>query len=265
MIKRGKRIIKRILRMDRPISLDDSYSYPPECKERRIFYGQYGEDIKISELFKNKKEPGFFVEVGAMEGIRFSNTYLFEKKGWKGICIEPHPFYFNLLEKNRRGSICVHAAAGKEDKDTTTFYSNFRGSMSTLDKELEGFFRSHYGRFFGGFKEIEVPLITLNSILEKNHIGGAIDILSIDTEGTETDVLRGFDFEKFSPRVVIAEISIRKEPVMEYLKNQGYTLSCTNPSNAIFCRDREDAEVIRLMNVVGKQIVPGHPLEENEK
>jgi FkbM family methyltransferase len=181
--------------------------------------------------------------------------------GWKGICVEPHPDYFRLLKENRRGSVTIQAAAGKEDKGSVDFYTNFRGSMSTLDKSLEGFFRSHYGNFFGGFKVIQVPLVTLNTLLERNGAPVPIDILSIDTEGTEEDVMRGFDFKHYAPRVVIAEISIRKEPVLAYLEGQGYVFACSNPSNAIFCKSGEDAELVRRTNVEGTQLAPPHPLE----
>ncbi|MFH0806301.1 MAG: FkbM family methyltransferase [Candidatus Brennerbacteria bacterium] len=254
-----KNAVKKAVGNAPAANLDATYSYPPTWLSTRKFYGQYGEDLKILPLFA--KGRGYFVEIGAMEGIRFSNTYLLELMGWEGICMEPHPDYFELLEKNRPRSITIRAAAGKEDRGSVDFYTNFRGSMSTLDKNLEGFFKSHYGKFFGGFKTIQVPLVTLNTLLQKHHAPTPIDVLSVDTEGTEKDVFLGFDFKRYVPRVVIAEISIRKEPVLAYLAREGYVLACTNPSNAIFCRNEEDAEVVRRMNVEGTQLAPPHPLD----
>jgi FkbM family methyltransferase len=259
--------IKNILGVGviKDLDLNGAYNYSESWMADKYFYGQYGEDSKLRTLFKNKKD-GYFVEVGAMEGVRFSNTFLFEKKGWKGICIEPHPDYFNLLQKNRSKSIAVQAAAGGSDKDGVDFYTNYRGSMSTLDKNLEGFFKSHYGSFFGGFKTIKVSQVTLNSVFEKYKAPIDIDLLSIDTEGTEEDVLSGLDFNKYNPRVVIAEISIRREPVERIMKQLGYIECCTNPSNAIFCKSEEDAEIIRNTCVAGEQVEVLHPLDEiNEK
>src|SRR4030042_7031638 len=109
--------LKKILGIKR-VSIADfnqSYSYPADWLEQREFYGQYGEDIKVWPLFRNQ-QSGYFVEVGAMEGIRFSNTYFYELRGWKGICVEPHPDYAKLLKKNRPGSAVIQAAAGTEDK-----------------------------------------------------------------------------------------------------------------------------------------------------
>ncbi|MFA6407407.1 MAG: FkbM family methyltransferase [Candidatus Paceibacterota bacterium] len=257
---------RRMLGVDRPLLVDanSAYSYPSSWMKSHRFYGQYGEDAKLKNLFSGKKD-GYFVEVGAMEGIRFSNTYLFERMGWKGICIEPHPDYFSLLQHNRPGSILIRAAAGGTDKDAVDFYTNYRGSMSTLDKSLEGFFRAHYGSFFGGFKTIQVPQVTLNSVFEKHHVPISIDLLSLDTEGTEEDVFGGFDVKKYMPRVIIAEISIKREPVERIMKELGYVECCTNPSNAIFCRNEEDAEVVRNTCVVGEQVTIPHPLDEHHE
>lgn len=255
-----KEKIRGMMKSASTATLDSLYAYPPEWVKRRHSYGQYGEDIKILPLFSGKTS-GWFVEVGAMEGVRFSNTYLFELLGWKGICMEPHPDYFPLLKKNRPHSIAIHAAAGKEDKGAVDFHTNYRGFMSTLDGSLEGFFKSHYGTFFGGFKTIQVPLLTLNTALGMHHAPSPIDILSVDTEGTEADVLEGFDFERYAPRVVIAEISIRKEPVFASLARHGYKFACANPSNAIFCRSEEDVDVICRTNVVGEPLSPQHPLD----
>lgn len=242
-------------------NFNQSYVYPNDWLNSRKFYGQYGEDIKLWPLFCNQ-QSGYFVEVGAMEGVRFSNTYFCELRGWKGICIEPHPDYVNLLKHNRPNSAVLQAAVGREDKEAVDFYANYRGSMSTLDKSLEGFFREHYGSFFGGFKQIKVSLLTLNTILRKEKAPVPIDILSIDTEGTERDVLEGFDIEYYAPRAVIAEISIRREPVEEYFQSHGYILCCSNPSNAIFCKNKEDVEMVRTTNVVGTQVATPHPLDE---
>lgn len=254
--------IRKFLGIKEITSLDSLYVYPSDWISQRKFYAQYGEDLKLLPLFQDQS-GGYFVEIGALEGIRFSNTYLFERLGWKGICVEPHPDYIYLLKNNRPGAIIIQAAVGKEDKKEVDFYINYRGSLSTLDKELESYFKSNYKPWFGGFKKIKVPLLTLNTILEKNNAPIPIDIISIDTEGTEADILTVFDIIKYSPRVVIVETAIRKEPVEDYMKKNGYILACSNPSNGIFCRDKEDVDVICSTNVVGIQISPRHPLDQD--
>ena len=236
------------------------YTYLDISIAKKKFYGQYGEDSLLWQLFRDTKS-GYFVEVGVMEGIRFSNTYFFEQAGWKGICIEPHPDYINLLRENRPNSTVIQAAIGNNNKEEVDFYITNRASMSTLHKELEGFFRSHYKSWFHGFEKIKVSLIILNSVLKKYNAPAPIDILSIDVEGAEKDVLENFDIKKYSPRVIIAEISVRREPVEEYMKKNGYILCCANPSNAIYCRDENDANIVYSTRIVGEQSSPKHPLD----
>ncbi|MBN2585364.1 FkbM family methyltransferase [Patescibacteria group bacterium] len=245
-------------------SLDATYVYPDSWISQRKFYGQYGEDLKLLPLFAGEKD-GYFVEVGALEGIRFSNTYYFERLGWRGVCVEPHPDYIDLLKSNRPGSTVIQAAVGKEDKAEVDFYTNYRGSLSTLDPQLSSYFKNHYGSGFGGFKTVKVPLLSLNSILNQYQAPCPIDIISIDVEGTERDVLDGFDIDKYAPRVVVVEVSIKREAIDEYMAKHNYILACSNPSNAIFCRSAADANLVRETNVVGTSHSPKHPLDDSHE
>jgi len=103
------------------------------------YYSQHGEDFILNKIFPNPN--GFFVEVGCIDGLRFSNTLFFEKKGWKGICIEAHTSYIDLIKSNRLNSRVVHCAIGEKDEGIVTFYANARGSLSSLDKTEEERFK----------------------------------------------------------------------------------------------------------------------------
>ncbi len=96
------------------------------------YFSQFGEDYLLWKIF-NQKPSGFFVEVGGLDGIRFSNTYSFELEGWNGVCIEPHPDYFPLLKINRPQSHCIEAAVGKCNGFIELF-AEPRGEFSTTDK-----------------------------------------------------------------------------------------------------------------------------------
>eukprot|EP01028_Stygiella_incarcerata_P012146 TRINITY_DN7303_c0_g2_i2.p1 TRINITY_DN7303_c0_g2~~TRINITY_DN7303_c0_g2_i2.p1 ORF type:complete len:427 (-),score=-84.01 TRINITY_DN7303_c0_g2_i2:593-1873(-) len=167
------------------------------------WYSQNGEDFILNELLKNTTN-GFFVEVGCIDGLRFSNTYKFEKKGWKGICIEAHQDYIPFLQKNRSNSTVLNYAVGEKDEDNITFYANSRGSLSTLDKSQEEHFKSHYGEWFTGFKEQIVKKRTLTTIFEENCVKD-IDILSIDIEGYEIEAIEGLNFAKYQPKIIVVE------------------------------------------------------------
>lgn len=168
-----------------------------------MYYSQHGEDFILDQIFKDKKD-GFYVEVGCIDGRRFSNTLFFEEKGWGGINIEAHPDYIASLKENRPNSEVVHAAVGDHEQESVTFYTNRRGSLSTLDKQQEKIaFRDH-GKYFEGFSETKVPMRTLTSIFEDLGVS-EIDILSLDIEGGEKDALNGLDFNKYKPKVLVIE------------------------------------------------------------
>jgi hypothetical protein len=76
---------------------------------RNSFYSQNGEDYLLSQFF-NLKNDGFFIDIGAFDGIHLSNSYTFEKKGWRGICVEANPKYFEICKENRPKSICLNLA-----------------------------------------------------------------------------------------------------------------------------------------------------------
>jgi hypothetical protein len=76
---------------------------------KKNYYSQYGQDKWLEKNIFSDLEDGFFVEVGADDGVDKSNTLYFEQKGWKGLCIEPSPSRFLLLKKNRK-CICENVA-----------------------------------------------------------------------------------------------------------------------------------------------------------
>ncbi len=233
---------------------------------RTKFYSQHGEDSIIWPLFRRQRHPGTFVEIGALEGMRFSNTYSFERAGWSGVCVEAHPKYYQMLKSNRPGSTCVHAAAGCSDRDSITFYINDRGTLSTLDPSLGDTFKETHTRYFHGHTKQSVPLRTLNTILDRAGMKGPIDVVSIDVEGTEADVIRGFDLGRFAPRVVIVELMIeeRRQTIMQLMSNADYILARELGCNLIFTANQRDANVIAMAKPSRKLIVVPHPLDNNE-
>ncbi|HEX3053271.1 MAG TPA: FkbM family methyltransferase [Aggregatilineaceae bacterium] len=228
------------------------------------YYSQHGEDFLLWQLFKDQAAPGYFVEVGALDGTRFSNTYSFEREGWTGICVEAHPDYIPLIKRNRPNSICVWAAAGDHDGEIT-FYTNSRGSLSTLDPSMEGFFRQNYGRYFTGFKPVQVPIKTLNTILSEANAPSAIDIVSIDVEGAEMLVLQGFDLTHYSPRVLVIEAldTDFEQNLDAHLQNHGYQRARTFGGNIFYCRSLADMDILAKASLKGYTLThTTHPLDK---
>lgn len=214
------------------------------------YYSQQGEDCVIASIFKGKTD-GFYVDVGAHDGIRFSNTYHFDLMGWNGVCCEPHPRFFELLKKNRPRAICLDKAVSNY-QGRTTFYANSRGALSTLDKNLESSFKS-YGEWFTGFEETEVEVDTLNNLLEGRC--SEVDIASIDVEGTELSVLQGFNLGRWKPKVLVIETN-KQEDVDKFMEEAGYIMVRRIPPNTIYLHPSAAGQIdtIRMAKGPGKLI-----------
>lgn len=114
-------------------------------------YSQHGQDTFVYEaFFKGRTEPGTFVDVGAYDGVTFSNTLLFERLGWMGVCVEPLPPAFSKLRSSRK-AICVNCAvadrAGEamfvEAEMPAPFEQMYSGLKANLDDYHTRLIREH--------------------------------------------------------------------------------------------------------------------------
>jgi FkbM family methyltransferase len=199
------------------------------------YYSQNGEDFLLSQFFKDAS--GFFVEIGCIDGRRFSNTYFFELRGWKGICVEAHRDYIQLLKANRPNSKVIHCAVGEADEPQAVFYANARGSLSSLDPTTEERWRRDYAQYFSGFQQQIVSKRTLTTIFTEAGVSG-IDILSLDIEGYEVQALSGLDFKKFSPSVLVVESDSdeHREKIAAMVTPHGYRLALDLGGNLFYSR-----------------------------
>ena len=223
-----------------------------------MYYSQNGEDFLLWSLFKRKTTPGVFVEVGALDGIRFSNTYSFECEGWMGVCIEPHPDYFPLLRANRLGSYCIQAAASNHT-GKVEFFAEPRGEFSTL---IEANTQNEMlSKKMEGYKKIIVSTVTLDSILENASINPPIDFVSIDVEGAELNVLNGFNLALYRPSVLVIEANdeVYNNKLDAYMQQHRYfKAGRLGRSNNFYCRSWLDA--VRLAFKPINCTVHIHPL-----
>ena len=152
----------------------------------------------LQELFVaiklNFKKNGFFVEFGATDGVTLSNTNLLEKKlDWNGILAEPSLKFKDDLIKNRNCNIdfrCVYKKSG----DLILFNEVEDGEFSSINKYSESDMNVHFRKTK---QKYEVETITLESLLDEYNSPNVIDYLSIDTEGSEYDILKVFNFNKY--------------------------------------------------------------------
>ncbi len=195
---------------------------------RETFYSQYGQDKYIYEhFFKNKKDPGIFIEIGAYNGITLSNTYFFEKHlGWRGICIEPLPEVFEKLKENRPLSKCFRGCIS--DKNQWAQLIHVTGPSEMLSGLAKKYDQQHLKRIdyelkeLGGKMEIiKVPCCRLPDLLEKFQIFH-VDYLSIDVEGGELEILKSIDFNKFEITIISVENNYQDPEFKRFLEQNGY-------------------------------------------
>lgn len=173
----------------------------------RLISSQCGEDLIIESIIPLKKD-GLYVDVGANHPIKYSNTFLFKMKGWRGINIEPNPFRMKLFSIFRKSDVNLNIGIGVNESEMD-FYIFDEHTLSTFDANSAEEFKKIGHKVK---KTIKVNILPLRNILEKYCDGKQIDILSIDTEGYDLEVLKSNDWDKFRPRFVIIEtLEYRKD------------------------------------------------------
>ena len=173
----------------------------------------------LNEL--NFKRNGFFVEFGATNGVDFSNSHILEKHfNWNGILAEPAQKWHQDLNRNRSANIDYHCV-WKDSGEVLMFNETEIGEISTID------YYTHFDQFSKerqNGKRYEVTTTSLIDLLDKYNAPKIIDYLSIDTEGSEFEILNNFDFESHKFRVITCEHNFTnsREKIYKLLQSKGY-------------------------------------------
>jgi FkbM family methyltransferase len=189
-------------------------------------YAQLGQDLLALKFFSfYPARDKFFLDVGAFDGIGFSNTHLFFESGWRGVCVEPVLKNFVKLQKLYEGEevITVRAAASDFDGQlelnvaTIPWAEDWGSDVSSPSDDAKERWPDYVWE-----KEV-VPTTTINKILNANKVD-RVDFVSIDVEGQELAVLRGFDLAKYQPHLIVVEYSnkFERQELSEHLKKHGY-------------------------------------------
>lgn len=170
----------------------------------------------FQDLFVDKilnKNDGVYCEVGALDGVTQSNSYYLEKElGWKGILCEPNKKYLQQLKKNRPNNIIILDPIYSENNKTVDFYEFDGGRSGIYDKNM-------------GVANYKLNTITLNKVFEKNLVDNKIDYLSIDTEGTEFEIIKGINFEIYKPEIITIEHNYnikKRNKIYKFLREKNY-------------------------------------------
>jgi len=194
------------------------------------WYAELGVDQFIYDSHFSGKRDGVMIEVGAGPPEYLSMSKGFRERGWRTICIDPNPFYANLHRKE--GNEIYECAISDHDEDDSSFFvHNFNSN-----NEQDAMSYSSLGMRYKGehnLSEIKINVRTLNCLLQKILVE-KIDLISIDTEGWELEVLKGFDLKKYQPEVIMVENLHNEKEVSDFLQNFRYRNCKKSAVNTIY-------------------------------
>jgi len=192
------------------------------CKKS---YSQDGEDAVLSAFCSDVNSKGFYVDIGALHPLRFSNTQLFYEKGWNGLNIDATPGSMEEFNKIRTRDINLEVGISHED-GVLTYYLFEEPALNSFNEEISK------SRIELGWKlknEIPVKTMTINKILESNlKPNQQIDFINIDIEGLDYQVIKSLDFEKYAPKFfLIEELDYVEKDFLDYGQSEIYKLLCS--------------------------------------
>ncbi len=202
----------------------------PDFLKANFSYSQQGEDIILSTLFK--KNNGFYVDVGAYDPARYSNTKIFYDRGWNGINIEPDLRGFKKFTVKRRRDLNFNYAIGTKSEEKIFYMFNER-ALNTFSNELAQE-RMTSEKMIKKLTKIK----PLAEILDEAQISQEIDFMTIDVEGWEMEVLKSNNWHKYLPRTILVEIygDVLTSEAYAFLKEKGYNLYVKLGITSIFNR-----------------------------
>jgi len=187
-----------------------------KMKEGITYYSQFGQDKWVLKDIFNFKREGYFVELGAGDGINKSNTYTLEKGfNWKGLCIEANRDLFEKLKSNRK-CICINECVSNDKKKVKfSVGKGLNNGIVNIGNNFE-------------YKET----IKLEDIFNRNNVPKIIDYFSLDVEGHEFEILKNFPFNKYT--FLAINIERPNKELLNLLKTSGYIKVGSNPCDSLF-------------------------------
>ena len=202
----------------------------------KTFYKKNYREFNASKLLDKKMlkfinyNNGYFIEIGAHDGIHHSNTLYYEKyKNWSGILIEPSEYFKNLIKNRSKKNKFFNCGCGEFgiDENEILIESGDRSFVKKyVENNLQNFFLRKGKQANHKFKEKKIKLRNLNSILTESEAPIFIDFFSLDVEGSELKVLKGNDFNKFNFKFILVECVNEKKfnEVYNFLTGKNYEL-----------------------------------------
>lgn len=201
-------------------------SMRPEAVLYRQSFSQEGEDLVLARIFENLEiSNGFFVDIGAHHPCRFSNTYYFYQRGWRGINVDAMPGTKKLFERMRSRDITIECGVGAQEGVLKYFAFNEPALNTFSEQEANKKNVPPYHVV----ETLQIPVVTLKQILDEHLPSGTqIDFMTIDAEGFDHEVISSNDWSRYRPRVILVELlntgieNLEAHPIAQLLRSQDY-------------------------------------------
>lgn len=205
-----------------------------------MYYSQSQEDMFLNEtIFKNKRN-GVYIELGALDGVLYSNTKFFQDTlNWTGILIEPHPDKFQLLKKNRPNNFLFNnLVSNRTEPLEYRYFVDHHAAVSGIEDTLS---QHHLDTYFETQMDLPQNKIliqpkSLSEIVSETALV-YIDLLSLDVEGHEYEVLKSWNFSIPIDVILIEMLGVqpeRDEMCREILADNNYRLVTKYKHNEIW-------------------------------
>ena len=212
--------------------LRDAPELPTIDQKDAFFRSQAGQDrwifenLMASNVEDVRNRGGFFIEFGARDGAEHSNTYFFEHfLGWNGLLIEASPSELGNILQNRPGSAIVHGAVC--DRGIITLFDTGLPGMSG---DKESYDSERFSELKDGAKEYEVKCYPLDYLVKYFKIE-EVDLMTVDTEGSELSALKTFPFNRVKPKLIAVELLVGNKErdsdrmaLTSFMESKGYKI-----------------------------------------
>ena len=196
-------------------------------KDKKNITSQIYQDVCASFIIGEKYDKTF-LEFGATDGLHYSNSYMLENNlSWQGVLSEPSPQWHDALKKNRKNSKIISKCIWKESGKKLDFFMSDQGELSTLKDYIESDKISMPGntevRKKSG-KTISVETISLNDVIKVYFDNVCPSYISIDTEGSEYEILKSFNLKIYRPKLFTIEHNFteNESKIDEHFISHGY-------------------------------------------
>ena len=212
-----------------------------------LSHSQQGEDLIVESIlgYLGITKPSY-LDVGAADPIRINNTYLFYRKGCRGVLVEPNPAYCRRLTAARPGDKVLNVGVGFTGEKEADYYmiggAVNSADLNTFSKEQAQECPSKTNGVGFVEKVIKMPMVNINVMMQENF-SGAPSFLSVDTEGVDFDILSSLDFDRFRPSVVCVETLVfgtrrLESKILDLMASKDYVVRGGTFVNTIFVDNR---------------------------